>query len=194
MGLRSLQSPLQRGESGPLPFTKGGPGGISALPTSKTAFKFHTSVRVRWNECDPQGIAFNGAFMDYLEVAHAEYFRNLGFSIYALARRGYFESAMVKIDLEFKAPARLDDLLDLYLRVSRVGRTSFTLDLAVYGPSGPSGEGLLAAGRAVYAGFHPPSATARPVPDDIREMAEHFEATGEVLPLERFPRLAEAAS
>jgi hypothetical protein len=31
------------------------------------------------------------------------------------------------------------------------------------------------------------------VPDDIRELAEHFEATGEVLPLERFPKLAEAA-
>jgi hypothetical protein len=32
------------------------------------------------------------------------------------------------------------------------------------------------------------------VPDDIREIVEHFEATGEVLSLERFPKLAEAAS
>ncbi len=175
------------------PPSQRGVGGISSS-LSKASFRFHTPVRVRWNECDPQGIAFNGAFMDYLEVAHAEYFRNLGVSIYALARRGYFESAMVKVDLEFKAPARLDDLLDLYLRVARIGRSSFTLELAIYGqPQGQSGERLVAAGRAVYAGFDPASATARPVPGDLRELAEHFEATGEVLPLARFPRLAEAA-
>ncbi|MSQ07305.1 MAG: tRNA (guanosine(37)-N1)-methyltransferase TrmD [Dehalococcoidia bacterium] len=181
-------------ESPSAPLSQRGVGGISAPRLSRTDFRFHTQVRVRWNECDPQGIAFNGAFMNYLEVAHAEYFRNLGFSIYALARSGHFESAMVKVDLEFKAPARLDDLLELYLRVARVGRSSFTLELAIYGPPlGQSGDRLLAAGRAVYAGFDPASATARPVPDGIRELAEHFEATGEALPLARFPRLAEAA-
>ncbi len=189
-GGKSPLAPLyERGEL-PGPPSQRGVGGISSS-LSKASFRFHTSVRVRWNECDPQGIAFNGAFMDYLEVAHAEYFRNLGVSIYALSRRGYFESAMVKVDLEFKAPARLDDLLELHLRVARVGRSSFTLELAIYGSPG---DRLVAAGRAVYAGFDPASATARPVPGDLREMAEHFEATGEVLPLARFPRLAEAAS
>ena len=33
----------------------------------------------------------------------------------------------------------------------------------------------------------------RPVPDELRELVDHFEATGEVLGLERFPLLAEAA-
>jgi tRNA (guanine37-N1)-methyltransferase len=183
-------SPLSRGRTRVPPHQGGTPGGSAPSP-SKAGFRFHTPVRVRWNECDPQGIAFNGAFMDYLEVAHAEYFRHLGVSIYALARRGYFESAMVKVDLEFKSPARLDDVLDLYLRVARVGRSSFTLEVAVYGADG---DRLVAAGRAVYAGFDPATATARPVPAELRELAEHFEATGEVLPLARFPRLAEAAS
>jgi len=43
-------------------------------------FKFHTSLRVRWMECDAQGIVYNGSYMDYLEVGQAEYYRNLGFS------------------------------------------------------------------------------------------------------------------
>ena len=47
-------------------------------------------------ECDAQGIVFNGSYMTYLEVGQAEYFRNLGFSIYRIAERGYFDTAVVK--------------------------------------------------------------------------------------------------
>jgi len=153
----------------------------------KTDFKFHTSVRVRWMECDAQGIVFNGAYLGYLEVAQAEYFRHLGFSIYKIAQRGYFDSAVVKATLEFKAPARVDDLLDLYLRVSRIGNTSLTLEVAIYPQES---DRLLTTMEAVYVGFHPKSGTTRPVPDEIRELVTHFEATDQVLPLNRFPRLA----
>ena len=52
-------------------------------------------------ECDRQGIVFNGAYMDYLEVGQAEYFRNLGFSIYKIAQQGYFDSAVVKAEIDF---------------------------------------------------------------------------------------------
>ena len=47
----------------------------------KSEFNFITPIRVRWMEGDAQGIVFNGAYLDYLEIAQAEYFRNLGFSI-----------------------------------------------------------------------------------------------------------------
>ena len=73
---------------------------------SQADFKFHTSVRVRWMEGDAQGIAFNGAYMGYLEIAQAEYFRNLGFSIYKVAERGYFDSAVVKAATENLPPRR----------------------------------------------------------------------------------------
>ena len=38
---------------------------------AKSDFKFHTSLRVRWMECDAQGIVYNGAYMDYLEVGQS---------------------------------------------------------------------------------------------------------------------------
>ena len=155
----------------------------------KNDFKFHTSVRVRWMECDAQGIVFNGAYMGYLEIAQAEYFRNLGFSIYKVAQRGFFDSAVVKATLEFKAPARIDDILELYARVSRIGNTSLTLDVEIYLQDSAK---VLTTLQAVYVGFYPESGTTRPVPDEIRELVNHFEDTGEVLPLEGFPRLAEA--
>ena len=39
---------------------------------SKAYFKFHTGLRVRWMECDAQGIVFNGSYLNYLEVGQAE--------------------------------------------------------------------------------------------------------------------------
>ncbi|HZA22884.1 MAG TPA: thioesterase family protein [Dehalococcoidia bacterium] len=156
----------------------------------KSDFKFYTTTRVRWMECDAQGIAFNGAYLGYLEIAQAEYFRNLGFSIYKIAQRGYFDSAVVKATLEFRAPARTDDILELHTRVSRIGNTSLTLDVEVYLQES---EKLLSLMQAVYAGFYPQSMETRPVPDEIRALVDHFEATGQVLPLENFPALVEAA-
>jgi acyl-CoA thioester hydrolase len=156
----------------------------------KSDFKFHTLVRVRWMECDAQGIVFNGAYMGYLEIAQAEYFRNLGFSIYKIAQRGFFDSAVVKATLEFKAPARVDDILELHARVSHIGNTSLVLEGEVYVQDSAK---LLTTMQAVYVGFYPESGATRPVPDEIRKLVNHFEATGEALPLKGFPRLAEAA-
>jgi acyl-CoA thioester hydrolase len=157
---------------------------------AKADFKFQTQLQVRWMECDAQRIVFNGAYLGYLEVGQAEYFRNLGFSIYRIAQRGYFDSAVVRTVLEFKSPARVDDILDLYVRVGPIGNTSLHLHVEIYPQLS---DRLLSTLEAVYVGFHVESGTTQPVPDEIRELVDHFEATGEVLPLERFPRLAEAA-
>ena len=156
----------------------------------KADFKFHTSIRVRWMECDAQGIVFNGAYMGYLELGQSEYFRSLGFSIYLVGQRGYFDTAVVKTVLEFKAPARLDDMLDLCVRVRDFGNTSFHLEMEIYRQGS---ETLLHAVHGVYVGYDAAAGTTRRVPDDIRELVTHFEATGQVLPLSCFPKLAEAA-
>ena len=156
----------------------------------RSDFKFHATVRVRWMECDAQGIVFNGAYLGYLEVAQAEYFRNLGFSIYRIAQRGYFDSAVVKTTLEFKAPARVDDILELHTQVARIGNTSLTLQMEIYRPDS---DQQLSAIEAIYVGFHADTLQTWPVPDAIRALVDHFEATGEVLPIEGFPELHAAA-
>ena len=99
---------------------------------AKSHFKFQTPVRVRWMECDAQGIVFFGAYMNYFEVAQSEYFRNLGFSIYRIAENGFFDTAAVKLTVEYKAPARVDNLLDVFMKVSRIGNASMNFDLEIY--------------------------------------------------------------
>lgn len=157
---------------------------------AKSDFKFHVPLRVRWMECDAQGIVYNGAYMDYLEVGQSEYYRNLGFSIYRVGQRGFFDTAVVKTTLDFKAPARVDEMLDLYVKVGDFGNTSFHLDMEIYRQDS---DLLIAVVGGIYVGFDAPSATTRRVPDEVRELVVHFEATSEVLPLSRFPKLADAA-
>ena len=158
---------------------------------AKSDFNFHTPVRVRWMECDAQGIVFNGAYMGYLEVAQSEYFRNLGFGIYRIAQIGYFDFAVVKTTLEYKSPARIDEMIEVYVRVSKFGNTSMTLNMEIYHPDS---ERLLTKMEAVYVGYDAPTETTRSVPDDIRQLVNHFEQTGEVLPIDNFPELAKAGA
>ena len=98
----------------------------------KADFKFKTLVRVRWMECDAQGIVYNGAYLGYLEIGQAEYYRNLGFAVYIIPKSGYFDFAVVKSTLEFKAPARVDEMIELHVRVSKIGNTSLTLKMEIY--------------------------------------------------------------
>ena len=156
---------------------------------AKANFKFHASLRVRWMEVDPQGIVYFGAYMDYLEVAWSEYFRNLGFSVYRIARSGYFDTAVVKTVAEYKAPARLDDMLELYTRVTRIGNTSITMEYEVYRLEE---ENLLTRIESIYAGYDNQTQCTRPVLEEMHRLFTQFEETGLPLPLEEFPTLAQA--
>lgn len=158
---------------------------------AKSDFRFMTKIRVRWMECDGQGIVYNGAYLDYLEIGQAEYYRNLGFAIYIIPQSGYFDFVVVKSTQEFKAPAKVDEIIELHVRVSNIGNTSLTLNLEIYAEGN---DRLLTSIETVYVGYDTTTESTRPVPDAIRELVTHFEETGEVLPIEQFPELAKATS
>ena len=153
----------------------------------KTDFRFHFTIRVRWSECDAQGIAFNGSAMEYLEIAQGEYYRNLGHRIYDEKQREYFDTATVKATLEYKAPILVDEIIDVYTRVSNIGTTSIVMETEIYRESS---EELLVKAELVYVDYDAALGTSRAVPDDVRELLNHFEETGQVLPIKRFPNLA----
>ena len=155
----------------------------------KSDFRFSTPLRVRWAECDAQGIAFYGAYMGFLEIAQSEYFRNLGYSIYRIAETGYFDTVVAKATLEYKASARIDDMLDLYTRVSHLGNTSMIMDSEIYNQHTSE---LLLQSQVIYVGYDIPTNSKKPIPADIRTVVEEFESTGQVIPLTQLPGLARA--
>ncbi len=150
-------------------------------------FRFSCVVRVRWAECDAQGIVFNGAYINYLEVAQAEYFRNLGFVLYDPDGRRHFDTATVKATLEYLSPARVDDMMDIYWKVERIGNASLTTRCEIYNRA--SGDLLLRA-EVIYVDYDSDAGVSRRVPDDLRTLVETYETTGEVIPLDDLPELA----
>ena len=155
----------------------------------KTDFKFHTTLRVRWGECDRQGIVYYGAYLDYLETAQGAYYRNLGFSLYKLAETGHFDTATVKVTIQYKAPALVEDLLDVCFRVAGIGSTSITACMEIYRHRT---ETLLTWAEAVYVGYDASTGSKKAVPDDLRAVIQSYEDTGTPLSLDAFPELAKA--
>ena len=140
---------------------------------SKEEYRFIHRLRVRWGECDAQGIVFNAQYLNYIEVAQAEYFRHLGMRLYSDELRKRFDLATVKATLEYLAPVRVDDLLHIHIGVARIGNSSITFQAEMY-PEDAKQPCTRA--EVIYANFDADTGTPRRVPDDIRDTISSFEA------------------
>ena len=91
------------------------------------AERFTHPLRVRFAECDPQGVVFNAHYLAYLDVGMTELWRAAFGSYQAMLDRG-IDMVVVESRLSFHAPARFDDELRLEIAVSRLGSTSISTD------------------------------------------------------------------
>jgi acyl-CoA thioester hydrolase len=94
----------------------------------KPPFKYSAFTRVGFSDTDAQGIVYYGRYLPYFDLARVEYHRHLGL----LKLETDHEFVMRASDIEYLAPARFDDMLEVFIRVSRVGRTSATFEMAAY--------------------------------------------------------------
>ena len=86
---------------------------------------FRYYLRVRYGECDAQKVVFNSRYSDYVDVSINEFLRAIG--ILADFVSGHLDFQLVKQTIEWKAPARFDQVLELSIMATRLGTTSFTL-------------------------------------------------------------------
>ena len=82
-------------------------------------------IRVRYGECDPQGIVFNAHYLAYADIAITELFRAALGSWSVITERGY-DAVVAEAKLRFRAPARFDDEIGLHAAVTSLGNTSMT--------------------------------------------------------------------
>jgi acyl-CoA thioester hydrolase len=82
-------------------------------------------LRVRYGECDPQGVVFNAHFLAYFDIGITELFRAAFGSYQAMVDRGV-DVVVAEARLRFHRPARFDDELTLEIAVTRLGTTSIT--------------------------------------------------------------------
>ncbi len=107
--------------------------------------------------------------MPYFDLARTEYHRHLG--------RLHLENidfAMRAVTVEYFAGARFDDLLEIFVRIERIGTTSITYDHAAYRLD-EDGDTLMATAKATLVCIALDERRAVPVPDAFRQQIEGFE-------------------
>ncbi len=95
----------------------------------KPPFKFSALTRVGFSDTDAQGIVYYGRYLPYFDQARVEYHRHLGL---LAMETGGTEFVMRATSIEYHAPARFDDLIEVFVRLARIGRTSATYECAAY--------------------------------------------------------------
>ena len=79
------------------------------------AFVFR--FRVRYSECDAQGVVFNARYADFVDMASTEFWRALVGGYKALVARG-LETQVVSLLINWKSPARFDDVMCARVRTT----------------------------------------------------------------------------
>ncbi len=92
----------------------------------KPPYHFSHTVRVGFDETDAQGVVYYGRYMPYFDRARVEYLRHLGLLHTAPSGR---EFVMRANRVAYHAPARFDDLLEVFVRVERIGTSSVIFQL-----------------------------------------------------------------
>jgi acyl-CoA thioester hydrolase len=124
---------------------------------------FSHSLRVRYAECDPQGVVFNANYLAYFDVSLTELLRAAFGSYEAMLARGV-DVVVAEAQVRFLAPAHFDDQLTLAIAVTRLGSTSIVSEHRVSRDGEPIVEGTM---RHVL--VEREALTTTPIPDWMRE-------------------------
>ena len=130
-------------------------------------FKYSLLHRVILSDTDYQQVLYYGRYMPILDFAQLEYRRHLG-----LLRPGMREFAMRAVAFDFSGPARVDDVIEVFVRAQRVGRTSVTFGFAVVKVEEEDPVVTGTQTLVMMAGDPP---RALPVPEEYRAIVEAFE-------------------
>jgi acyl-CoA thioester hydrolase len=130
------------------------------------ATDFVHGLRVRFGECDPQGVVFNANYLLYLDVAFTELWRERLGGYAEMIARG-IDVMLVQSNLSYRRAARADDQVDVRLRVVALGTTSMTMEATVE----CEGETLVEA-TLVHVFVDATSLAKTPIPADLRRLLE----------------------
>jgi acyl-CoA thioester hydrolase len=134
--------------------------------------EFVHELRVRYGECDPQGIVFNANYLMYFDVAFTELWREAVGPWHEMVERGV-DAVVAEANARFRAPARFDDVLELRARVVRLGTTSLTTEIDV----ARDGE-VLVEGRLRHVFVNAETWAKTEIPDWIGDGLRRFTVTG----------------
>jgi len=132
-------------------------------------FHYSALARVWFSDTDAQGVVYYGRYLPYFDHARREYLRHLGL---AAQWHGAEQFVMRALAVEYEAPAVFDDLLEIFVRTARVGRSSITNECAAYRVAD---DQLMCTARLTVVLVDTSSRKPIAVPDDYRQAVAAFE-------------------
>jgi acyl-CoA thioester hydrolase len=140
---------------------------LGRVTSRRPPFKYSALARVWFSDTDAQGVVYYGRYLPYFDHARTEYHRHLGgFTT------GGCEFVMRASSVDYHAPARFDDLIEAFVRVSRIGRTSVTYECAAYRLPD---DALMVTANQTLVLIDLETRRPRPVPDELRVAVRTFE-------------------
>ncbi|UJF34734.1 acyl-CoA thioesterase [Paenibacillus hexagrammi] len=117
---------------------------------------YEHQLRVRYQETDQMGVVYHANYLTWMEIGRTELIRGMGYPYRLIESKGLL-LPLVEADMKFKQPARYDDLVAIYTRVS--GYSSVRLEFAYEirrqnSPISPAGD-LLVTGTTKHVWVNP---------------------------------------
>jgi acyl-CoA thioester hydrolase len=82
--------------------------------------------RIYYEDTDAGGVVYHARYLGFFERGRTEFFRDRGLSVQQLHDEGSI-FPVVRMEIDFRSPARLDDLVRVETELTRAGRTSFVM-------------------------------------------------------------------
>jgi acyl-CoA thioester hydrolase len=124
-----------------------------------------TTQKIRYSDCDPQRIVFNGNYARYWDDALTDWFEDAGFGGEDLGGTGA-DVVAARIEMDFRASAGLGDTLETDIAVERVGNTSMTV---LFTTKRLSDDKVVTEGREVLVFVDPDDFSPTRVPQEVKE-------------------------
>jgi acyl-CoA thioester hydrolase len=125
---------------------------------------FRHTLRVRFQECDPQGVVYFARYPEYYDIAITELWRAALGSYQAMVDSGT-DMVVAEQRIRYLAPARFDELVDVDITVDRLGDTSMLSSYTV----GREGE-LLVEGDMRHVFIEVATKAKKTIPQEIRDV------------------------
>ena len=135
-------------------------------------FKFHYSFRVRYSEVDAQGIVFNAHYLTYFDSAMTEYLRHIEYDYVNEVKERNEDFHTVKTLVEYKAPIYFDQIIDVCLKVKKIGTSSLTFYIEVH----PNKEdNMRVSGEVIWVNTNQETHSSAPLSKNIIKKIELLE-------------------
>lgn len=143
--------------------------------TDAGAFKFHHPVKVRFSETDLQGHVFFGHYLTYFDVGLMEYLAELGFDYRRTLEIG-MDIVYVESLCRYRAPAYVEEVLHVHVRVAHLGNTSLRFEFMV---EEPTSKREVVEGHIVAVTVDPKTHRKTRIPEPLRRAILAFEGDGD---------------